>query len=81
MHIILLVLTLLTVLSAIRILIGPTFWDRLLGLNLVTTKLIMLIVLIASLRKVSYLLDIALVYALLGFIGVIFLSITVQRKG
>jgi|LGVF01.2.fsa_nt_gb multicomponent Na+:H+ antiporter subunit F len=72
---------LLTVMSTFRIIIGPTIWDRLLGLNLVTTKLIMLIVLIASLRQESFLLDIAIIYALLGFIGITFMSIYIQTKG
>lgn len=68
-------------LSAFRVLIGPTLWDRLLGLNLVTSKLIIIIILIASLRLESFLLDMALVYALLSFIGIIFISIYIQRKG
>lgn len=72
---------LLAVMSTFRIIIGPTIWDRLLGLNLVTTKLIMLIVLIASLRQETFLLDIALIYALLGFIGITFMSIYIQNKG
>ena len=68
-------------LSAYRVLIGPTLWDRLLGLNLVTSKLIIIIILMASLRMESFLLDMALVYALLSFIGIIFISIYIQRKG
>ncbi|SHJ13003.1 multicomponent Na+:H+ antiporter subunit F [Dethiosulfatibacter aminovorans DSM 17477] len=71
----------LTVMSTFRIIIGPTIWDRLLGLNLVTTKLIMLIVLIASLRNETFLLDIALVYSLLGFIGITFMAIYIQNRG
>jgi multicomponent Na+:H+ antiporter subunit F len=72
---------LLVVTSTFRIIIGPTIWDRMLGLNLVTTKLIMLIVLIASLRQETFLLDIALIYALLGFVGITFMSIYIQNKG
>lgn len=75
------VLILLTVLSALRILIGPTIWDRMLGLNLVTSKLIMLIVLIGLMRRESMFLDIAIVYALLGFVGITFLSIYIQNRG
>lgn len=81
MNIAMTALILLASLSAIRILIGPTIWDRMLGLNLVTTKLIMLIVLIATVRQQSMLLDIAMVYALLGFIGITFLSIYIQNRG
>ncbi len=71
----------LTLLSALRILIGPSIWDRLLSLNLVTTKLVILIILYASIKKLPYLLDIALVYVLLSFTGTLFISVYVQRKG
>ncbi|MCA0384573.1 MAG: pH regulation protein F [Firmicutes bacterium] len=71
----------LTLLSALRILMGPSIWDRLLSLNLVTTKLVILIILFASIKKLPYLLDIALVYVLLSFTGTLFISVYVQRKG
>lgn len=71
----------LTLFSVLRVLIGPSIWDRLLGLNLVTTKLVILIILIASMKKLTYLLDIALVYVLLSFTGTLFISVYIQRKG
>ena len=77
----LVVMILLIVAVTLRGFIGPTIWDRLLGLNLVTTKLIIVIVLIAVMKEQSMLLDIAIVYAMLGFIGVTFLSIYTQNKG
>ena len=81
MTIIIGVLVVLTVVSAFRILIGPSLWDRLLGLNLVTSKLIMLIILVALVNQQTYILDLALVYALLSFMGIIFISLFIQRKG
>ena len=75
------ILVILSILSAIRVIIGPSLWDRLLGLNLVTSKLVMLIILVAFVRQKTFILDLALVYALLSFMGVIFFSIYVQRKG
>ncbi len=75
------ILIIFSFLSALRVMIGPTLWDRLLGLNLVTSKLIIIIILMASLREETFLLDMALVYALLSFIGIIFISIYIQRKG
>ena len=81
MNYIIYAMTILIGISVLRVLAGPSLWDRLLGFNLVTSKLIMLIVLIASLRSESFLLDIALVYALLSFTGVIFFSVYLQRKG
>lgn len=75
------ILVILSLLSAIRVIIGPSLWDRLLGLNLVTSKLVMLIILIAFVEQQTFILDLALVYALLSFMGIIFFSIYVQRKG
>lgn len=75
------ILVILLMFSGLRIIIGPTLWDRLLGLNLVSSKLIMLLVLLASLKQETYMLDLSLTYALLGFIGMIFLSLYIQGKG
>ncbi|MBM7562218.1 monovalent cation/H+ antiporter complex subunit F [Fusibacter tunisiensis] len=74
-------LMIFSLLSALRVIIGPTIWDKLLGLNLVTAKLIVIIVLVASMQSKTYLLDLALVYALLSFIGIVFMSYYLQRKG
>ncbi|MCL2588126.1 MAG: monovalent cation/H+ antiporter complex subunit F [Oscillospiraceae bacterium] len=51
---------------------GPSVWDRLLGLNLISTKIVIIILVFASFRDSAYLLDYAIVFALLGFIGTIF---------
>ena len=71
----------LTSLSVLRLLIGPTIWDRLLGLNLITSKIIMLLVILAFVLNKTYIIDFAMIYALLGFIGVMFIAINVQKKG
>ena len=62
---------------------GPTGWERLLGMNLVSTKIIILIILFASQDGNSYLLDYAIVYALSGFIGAIFITLfwSAKKKG
>ena len=51
---------------------GPSVWDRLLGLNLVATKIVIIILVFASFMETGYLLDYAIVFALIGFIGTIF---------
>jgi len=50
---------------------GPSIWDRLLGMNLVSTKIVIIIIIYASINETAYLLDFAITYALLGFIGII----------
>ena len=60
--------------STIRNLRGKSIWDRLLGLNLVSTKIIVIIVIFASYRNIDFLLDFAIIYGLTGFIGTIFVA-------
>ncbi|WP_430884086.1 monovalent cation/H+ antiporter complex subunit F [Fusibacter sp. JL216-2] len=74
MQIIAFILILLMVLSALRVVIGPTLWDRLLGFNLIASKLVMLVILVASIKGTSLYLDIALIFALFGFIGVVYFT-------
>jgi len=54
---------------------GPSVWDRLLAMNLVSGKVILLIVIFSSLRGTSYLLDYAFIYILSGFVGSIFITL------
>lgn len=68
MLIYLLVLTALICLTVIRILLGPTVWDRLIGAGLIATKVTIAGILAAVYFGEGYLLDIALVFALLGFL-------------
>lgn len=79
--IIFVVLTCLGLASALRIFLGPTIWDKLLGLNLFSSKVIMLIVLYALISNKAYLLDVAIVYVLLGFISIVFIANFIQKKG
>ena len=59
---------------------GPSGWDRLLGLNLISTKIIVIILLYASLVETAYLIDYAIIFALLGFIGTIFITLFWSAK-
>lgn len=80
MNKVLIALAVLSFFSSLRIILGPSLWDRLLGLNLVTSKTIMIIIIIAMIKKQNYLLDIALTFSLLSFIGIIFIAVYIQRK-
>ena len=67
-------LVLATMLTGIRVIIGPSVWDRLLGLYLISSKIIIIIVLFSFVSGQSFYLDIGLVFALLGFVGTTSLS-------
>lgn len=58
-------------LALIRALLGPTIFDRIAAMNMVGTKTILLIAVFAFLTDRHDLLDIALVYALINFIGMV----------
>ena len=58
-------------LALARAIAGPTVYDRIAAVNLFGTKTVLLIAVWALITNRSDLLDIALVYALINFIGVI----------
>ena len=69
----------LLALYLVRTLRGPTVWDRFLGMNLVSTKIIVITVVIASIYERAFILDFAMIYSLLGFIGTIFLALFLSQ--
>lgn len=75
------VITVYIVLVLIRVVMGPTIWDRLLGLNTISAKIIMSIVILSVVTEKSYLLDVALVYSFLGFIGTVLIARFIEKKG
>jgi multicomponent Na+:H+ antiporter subunit F len=58
-------------LALARAAFGPTVFDRILALNMFGTKTVLLIAVIGFLTRRPDFLDLALVYALMNFIGVI----------
>lgn len=58
-------------LAMVRALRGPTVYDRILALNVFGTKTVLLISVLGFLTGRPDFLDLALVYALINFIGVI----------
>ncbi|MBM7581879.1 multicomponent Na+:H+ antiporter subunit F [Caldicoprobacter guelmensis] len=80
-NIVLMVLTILGVASLVRAILGPTVWDRILGVNLLSSKIVMVIVVFAFLVNKSYLLDIAIIYALFGFVGIVMISRFIEKRG
>lgn len=58
-------------LALARALMGPTVYDRIAAINMFGTKTVLLIAVLAFITGRTDLLDIALVYALINFIGVV----------
>ena len=70
----------LLLLYIIRALRGPSIWDRLLAMNLIATKIIVIIVVYASVAGLAYMIDFAIIYALSGFIGTIFIALFISER-
>lgn len=69
-------------LSLYRVIRGPSIIDRIVGVNVIGTKTIAVIVLTGHLfGRVEFFVDIALLYALINFIGALALSRYFERKG
>ncbi|HOI47282.1 MAG TPA: monovalent cation/H+ antiporter complex subunit F [Bacilli bacterium] len=77
----LIILGVAMLISFIRLLIGPTIWDRILMLNLVSIKVIMFVVLLAIYQNNLLLLDIALTYGIIGFLTMTLLSKFIMTGG
>jgi multicomponent Na+:H+ antiporter subunit F len=58
-------------LALVRALLGPTVYDRVLAVNIFGTKTVLLIAVLGFLTERPEFLDLALVYALINFIGTI----------
>ena len=64
-----------------RVLRGPTIIDRIIGVNVIGTKTIAIILLLGCIfDRVEFFVDIAIVYALISFVGTLALSKYFERK-
>ena len=59
------------VLAVIRALLGPTIYDRIMAVNMFGTKTVLLIAVVGFVAGRPDFLDLALLYALMNFIGTI----------
>lgn len=71
----------LGIVVVIRMIQGPTIWDRLLTFNQLSSKITISIVMMSIITSQSFLLDIAIVYTLLSFIGSVLIARFIREKG
>lgn len=60
-----------SVISLVRVIIGPTSADRLIGLNLISAQVLGILVVVAVKEHLPAYLDVALVYDIFGFVGIL----------
>ncbi len=82
---VLIVLAVLTLLCLVRSVIGPRIADRIVSINMISTMTIAMIGILAIRQHQGYLMDVALIYALIGFLAVVvlckvFMGITLEQR-
>lgn len=68
------VLALLMLATLVRAVLGPRFTDRIIAVNVINTLVVAEIVLVSVWMREDFLVDVALVYALLSFLTVVVVS-------
>lgn len=80
--VVLITITLLIVVYLYRVLRGPTVFDRVLGLNGISTKAIILLVVIGTFyERVDMFVDISTGYALLNLVGALAIAKYLEERG
>lgn len=72
-------LSLLAFVCLYRAYIGPTAADRVVSINVITTKVTVLIAFIAIITDQDAFIDVALIYAMMGFIATIAVSKYIEK--
>ena len=81
-HFFFLILTILILVYMYRVFKGPTVYDRILGLNGISTKAIILLTILGSLySRLEMFVDIALGYAVLNIVGGLAVGKYLEHKG
>lgn len=81
----LILLALLTLACLIRAIIGPRIADRIVSINMISTMALAMIAILTLVLGEGYLADVAIIYALLGFLAVVvlckvFMGIALEKK-
>ncbi len=69
------------VFSAILLIRGPSVWERLLALNLFMAKSVILLTVYSVVTNRTFLLDLVIAYAMIGFIGITLICRFLLRGG
>ncbi len=80
--VVLMILSLLILVYLYRVIQGPTVFDRVLGLNGISTKAIILVVVIGTVYgRVDMFVDISTGYALLNLVGAFAIAKFLEQRG
>lgn len=73
-------LTLTIGLCIIRGILGPTSADRLMAMNVIGTKTIILISIVSFVMKETYFIDVVIVYSMINFLGSVGIAKLIEEE-
>ncbi|AHF80754.1 monovalent cation/H+ antiporter complex subunit F [Thermococcus paralvinellae] len=76
-----LILIFTSILLTYRVLFGPTLPDRIVGLNTITTKVVIMIAILSVISKQYFLIDLAVVLLMVNAVGGLILAKYLERRG
>ncbi|ASJ05143.1 monovalent cation/H+ antiporter complex subunit F [Thermococcus barossii] len=74
------VLVFTAMLITYRVVRGPTLPDRIVGLNTITTKVVIIIAVVSVIRREYYLVDLAIVLLMVNSVGGLILAKYMERR-
>lgn len=72
-------LVIFVIVALIRLVLGPTIPDRLVALDTINTMVIVTMVILGAAFKEVFLIDVAIVYALLSFVTTLFIAKYIEK--
>ncbi len=67
------------IIALVRVFLGPTVPDRIVGLDTINTIVVVLMVILGAAFKEIILIDVAIVYALLSFVATLFIAKYIEK--
>ncbi len=65
----------------LRLFFKTSIWEKVLSFNLFSMKVVLILLLYAEIRELDYLMDIAFIYVLLGFMSIVFITRFIRKRG
>ncbi len=73
------VLAVCVIIALVRLILGPTIPDRIVGLDTINTIVIVIMIILGAAFREVILIDVAIVYALLSFVTTLFIAKYIEK--
>ncbi len=71
----------LALLILLRLFFKNSIWEKVLIFNLFSMKVVLILLAYAAIYELNYLMDIAFIYVLLGFMSIVFITRFIRKRG